>query len=125
MVVPQPPMQPVGWWKAASLSVARNSDDALLVHVACKQNARSGGMEPIRRVASHQQGPVQKPLPNRHGNAWSLLVVEGTQCLSTKSAGRRRLALVLSCSVDLLLHIACKHSATTRGMEPITSGALT
>ena len=84
MVVPQPPIacsnqQVEG---RTLLSVACNSNDALLFHVvyASKTRGHSGGMEVNQSGALPATNRDQKPPPDWHGMAtpWSLLVLEGT-----------------------------------------------
>ena len=82
MVLPQPPLQPQQVEKGALLSVARKKQcrPAVVLDVACKQHARSGGMESIKRVAGHQEGPFRSHCQIGKATLVASGVGKGTQC---------------------------------------------
>ena len=91
MVVPQPAMQPGSKCKAASLSRLR-ATATLLAVVPCCSAARCvhANSEEWRHGTNQARcrpptGTIQKPLPDRHGNALIASGV-GRHTVSTKSA---------------------------------------
>ena len=88
---------------------------ALLLHVACKQTARSGGIEPIptgTTEATARSTSIGRP---KHlGRFWCWKAHCEYQERRTPMTGFSAVVMTW-----LLLHVACKQNPRSRGMEPI------